>query len=80
MNTPSPPRVTRSMTERLRKLDGIFVEANYDEELLGNDTKTSLVDQATNQLAAWPFIQRPSNRSDQRHLSPELAARCVRPS
>ncbi|NJM37816.1 MAG: MBL fold metallo-hydrolase [Akkermansiaceae bacterium] len=48
--------VTRSMTERLRKLDGIFVEANYDEELLGNDTKRP-----------WSIKQRISSRHG--HLS-----------
>ncbi len=31
--------VTRSMTDRLRNLRGLFVEANYDEELLESDTK-----------------------------------------
>jgi len=31
--------VTRSMTERLRNLSALFVEANYDDELLELDTK-----------------------------------------
>ncbi|NJR43395.1 MAG: MBL fold metallo-hydrolase [Akkermansiaceae bacterium] len=48
--------VTRSMTERLRKLDGIFVEANYDEVLLESDTKRP-----------WSIKQRISSRHG--HLS-----------
>ena len=48
--------VTRSMTERLRGLDGIFVEANYDEVLLEADTKRP-----------WSIKQRISSRHG--HLS-----------
>ena len=48
--------VTRSMTERLRGLDGIFVEANYDEGLLEADTKRP-----------WSIKQRISSRHG--HLS-----------
>jgi len=48
--------VTRSMTERLRGLNGIFVEANYDEGLLEADTKRP-----------WSIKQRISSRHG--HLS-----------
>ena len=48
--------VTRSMTERLRGLTGIFVEANYDEGLLEADTKRP-----------WSIKQRISSRHG--HLS-----------
>ena len=44
------------MTERLRGLDGIFVEANYDEDLLEADTKRP-----------WSIKQRISSRHG--HLS-----------
>lgn len=48
--------VTRNMTERLRGLVGIFVEANYDEDLLEADTKRP-----------WSIKQRISSRHG--HLS-----------
>ena len=48
--------VTSSMTERLRGLEGIFVEANYDELLLESDTKRP-----------WAIKQRISSRHG--HLS-----------
>lgn len=48
--------VTRSMTERLRGLAGIFVEANYDEGLLEADSKRP-----------WSIKQRISSRHG--HLS-----------
>lgn len=48
--------VTRSMTERLRGLRGLFVEANYDEHLLESDTKRP-----------WSIKQRISSRHG--HLS-----------
>ena len=48
--------VTRSMTERLRGLTGLFVEANYDEDLLEADTKRP-----------WSIKQRISSRHG--HLS-----------
>lgn len=48
--------VTRSMTERLRNLSGLFVEANYDENLLAADTKRP-----------WSTKQRISSRHG--HLS-----------
>jgi phosphoribosyl 1,2-cyclic phosphodiesterase len=48
--------VTRSMTERLRGLAGLFVEANYDEDLLEADTKRP-----------WSIKQRISSRHG--HLS-----------
>ncbi len=48
--------VTRSMTERLRGLDGLFVEANYDEGLLEADIKRP-----------WSIKQRISSRHG--HLS-----------
>ncbi len=48
--------VTRSMTERLRGLRGLFVEANYDEGLLDADTKRP-----------WSIKQRISSRHG--HLS-----------
>lgn len=48
--------VTRSVTERLRGLRGLFVEANYDDELLQADTKRP-----------WSIKQRISSRHG--HLS-----------
>jgi phosphoribosyl 1,2-cyclic phosphodiesterase len=48
--------VTRSMTERLRGLAGLFCEANYDEGLLDADTKRP-----------WSIKQRISSRHG--HLS-----------
>jgi phosphoribosyl 1,2-cyclic phosphodiesterase len=57
--------VTRSMTERLRGLDGIFVEANYDEALLEADTKRP-----------WSIKQRISSRHG--HLSNSQVAELIR--
>src|SRR5690606_32524502 len=48
--------VTRGMTECLRRLDGIFIEANYDEGLLEADLKRP-----------WSIKQRISSRHG--HLS-----------
>lgn len=48
--------VTRNMTENLRNLNGLFVEANYDESLLDADTKRP-----------WSIKQRISSRHG--HLS-----------
>ncbi|MFT3992560.1 MAG: MBL fold metallo-hydrolase [Luteolibacter sp.] len=48
--------VTRSMTERLRSLTGLFVEANYDDDLLEADVKRP-----------WSIKQRISSRHG--HLS-----------
>ena len=48
--------VTRSMTEKLRDLNGLFIEANYDEGLLEADTKRP-----------WSIKQRISSRHG--HLS-----------
>lgn len=48
--------VTRSVTERLRGVNGIFVEANYDEAMLESDTKRP-----------WSIKQRISSRHG--HLS-----------
>jgi phosphoribosyl 1,2-cyclic phosphodiesterase len=48
--------VTRNMTEQLRGLDGLFVEANYDDDLLEADTKRP-----------WPTKQRICSRHG--HLS-----------
>lgn len=53
--------VTRSVTERLRGLRGIFVEANYDEDLLEADIKRP-----------WAIKQRISSRHG--HLSNEQVA------
>jgi phosphoribosyl 1,2-cyclic phosphodiesterase len=50
--------VTRSMTDCLHKLDSLFVEANYDDELLAADTKRP-----------WSTKQRISSRHG--HLSNE---------
>ena len=57
--------VTRSMTERLRGLCGIFVEANYDEALLEADTKRP-----------WATKQRISSRHG--HLSNRQVAELLR--
>ena len=57
--------VTRSMTERLRGLHGIFVEANYDEELLEADTKRP-----------WSIKQRISSRHG--HLSNHQVTELIR--
>lgn len=57
--------VTRNMTERLKKLDGLFVEANYDEELLESDTKRP-----------WSIKQRISSRHG--HLSNKQVMELVR--
>jgi phosphoribosyl 1,2-cyclic phosphodiesterase len=57
--------VTRSMTERLRGLDGIFVEANYDEHLLESDTKRP-----------WSIKQRISSRHG--HLSNSQVTELIR--
>jgi len=48
--------VTRNVTDNLRDLNGLFVEANYDEALLEADTKRP-----------WPTKQRISSRHG--HLS-----------
>jgi len=56
--------VTRSMTERLHGLRGIFVEANYDVEMLEADTKRP-----------WAIKQRISSRHG--HLSNEQVAELV---
>ncbi len=57
--------VTRSMTERLRGLCGIFVEANYDEALLEADLKRP-----------WAIKQRISSRHG--HLSNSQVAGLIR--
>jgi phosphoribosyl 1,2-cyclic phosphodiesterase len=57
--------VTRSMTERLRGLDAIFVEANYDEGLLEADTKRP-----------WSIKQRISSRHG--HLSNSQVTELIR--
>lgn len=57
--------VTRSMTERLRALHGLFVEANYDEGLLEADTKRP-----------WSIKQRISSRHG--HLSNQQVTELVR--
>jgi phosphoribosyl 1,2-cyclic phosphodiesterase len=57
--------VTRSMTESLRGLNGLFVEANYDANLLEMDTKRP-----------WAIKQRISSRHG--HLSNEQVAGLVR--
>jgi phosphoribosyl 1,2-cyclic phosphodiesterase len=57
--------VTRSMTESLRDLHGLFVEANYDDELLEADTKRP-----------WPTKQRISSRHG--HLSNDQVAGLIR--
>jgi phosphoribosyl 1,2-cyclic phosphodiesterase len=57
--------VTRSVTERLRGLCGLFVEANYDEALLEADTKRP-----------WPIKQRIASRHG--HLSNRQVAELIR--
>lgn len=57
--------ITRSMTERLRNLDGLFVEANYDEALLEADTKRP-----------WSIKQRISSRHG--HLSNQQVNELIR--
>jgi phosphoribosyl 1,2-cyclic phosphodiesterase len=57
--------VTRSMTEQLRGLHAIFVEANYDEELLEADTKRP-----------WSIKQRISSRHG--HLSNAQVTELIR--
>jgi phosphoribosyl 1,2-cyclic phosphodiesterase len=58
-------QVTRSMTERLRGLHGLFLEANYDHELLENDTKRP-----------WSIKQRISSRHG--HLSNDQVVELIR--
>jgi phosphoribosyl 1,2-cyclic phosphodiesterase len=57
--------VTRSMTECLSNLHGLFVEANYDEEMLDADTKRP-----------WPIKQRICSRHG--HLSNHQVAELIR--
>jgi phosphoribosyl 1,2-cyclic phosphodiesterase len=57
--------VNRSMTERLRGLRGIFVEANYDEVMLEADTKRP-----------WSIKQRISSRHG--HLSNHQVTELIR--
>jgi phosphoribosyl 1,2-cyclic phosphodiesterase len=57
--------VTRSMTQCLSRLDGLFVEANYDEELLAADTKRP-----------WSIKQRISSRHG--HLSNSQVTELIR--
>jgi len=57
--------VTRSVTENLRDLNGLFVEANYDEALLEADTRRP-----------WPTKQRISSRHG--HLSNTQVMELVR--
>ena len=57
--------VTRSMTERLRGLHGLFVEANYDNALLEMDNKRP-----------WSIKQRISSRHG--HLSNDQVAELIR--
>ncbi len=57
--------VTRSMTERLRKLDSLFVEANYDDALLEADKKRP-----------WATKQRISSRHG--HLSNQQVNELIR--
>ncbi len=57
--------VTRSMLDCLRDLHGLFVEANYDDELLAADTKRP-----------WPTKQRISSRHG--HLSNDQVAELLR--
>ncbi len=56
--------VTRSMTESLRGLHGLFVEANYDDGLLEADTKRP-----------WAIKQRIASRHG--HLSNEQVAKLI---
>ncbi len=57
--------VTRSMTESLRGLHGLFVEANYDDGLLEADTKRP-----------WAIKQRISSRHG--HLSNQQVSELIR--
>jgi phosphoribosyl 1,2-cyclic phosphodiesterase len=57
--------VTRNVTERLRGVDGLFVEANYDEHLLEMDVKRP-----------WSIKQRISSRHG--HLSNAQVAELIR--
>ena len=57
--------VTQSMTERLRGLHGLFVEANYDSQLLELDTKRP-----------WQTKQRIASRHG--HLSNDQVAELLR--
>lgn len=57
--------VTRSMTERLRGMHGLFVEANYDIDLLDSDTKRP-----------WQTKQRIASRHG--HLSNDQVAELLR--
>ena len=57
--------VTRSMTDRLQGLTGIFVEANYEEDLLEADTKRP-----------WSIKQRISSRHG--HLSNSQVTELIR--
>ena len=57
--------VTRSMTEKLRDLNGLFIEANYDEGLLEADIKRP-----------WSIKQRISSRHG--HLSNSQVLELVR--
>lgn len=57
--------VTRNMTDALRGLHGLFVEANYDDGLLEADTKRP-----------WAIKQRISSRHG--HLSNEQVADLIR--
>jgi len=57
--------VTRNLTEALRGVDGLFIEANYDDELLATDTKRP-----------WSIKQRISSRHG--HLSNAQCARLLR--
>lgn len=57
--------VTRNLTEALRGVHGLFIEANYDDELLANDTKRP-----------WSIKQRISSRHG--HLSNAQCANLLR--
>jgi len=57
--------VTRSVTTHLRELNGLFVEANYDVELLDADTKRP-----------WTIKQRISSRHG--HLSNDQVTELIR--
>lgn len=57
--------VTRNLTESLRGVDGLFIEANYDDDLLASDTKRP-----------WSIKQRISSRHG--HLSNAQCARLLR--
>jgi len=56
--------VTRNLTEALRGVDGLFIEANYDDEMLANDTKRP-----------WSIKQRISSRHG--HLSNAQCAKLL---